>query len=520
MTLKWLAWIGAMLTVLAGVPAHAEWHKATNEHFIFYADMEPAELQKLADRLERFDAAMRYVTQARETRPVTIYMVRNLDEVQRLAGQHGVGGFYRGNAQEPLIVVPARTAEFLDYYDLDAMAVLQHEYAHHMLLSNVDQFLPAWATEGMAEFFSTADVTRDGKVVLGATPTIRGFDLTQGNRWTARELLMSETRKVSSNEIGQRYARGWLLVHYLLLGGERPGQYGAYADALNRGTPTAEAATQVFGDLGDLDSELTRYLRQRRYQGLELGPGELKDLKPVTVAPLASGAAAIMPFRISSAIGVTSETAGPLAEKAAPVAARYPDDAFVQRALAEMQFDAHNYDQAIAAAERAEAAEPANVMAMVYHGRAIATRAREQNSSALWREARSWFLRANRADPNHPQPFVSYYDSFGAAGETPNASAQTGLRRALVLTPQDTSLHLRLAVAMLREGNLPGARKLLGPAAFDPHAGETNPSRDAVRMIDEGATAEAVLAAVGAKLDVNEFVDAPDDEGDDEGEGA
>ena len=512
MSLKWLVHIGAALAVLAGTPAHAEWHKATSEHFVFYADMKPEQLQRLAERLERFDAAMRFITQARETRPVTIYMIRNMDEVARLAGERDVAGFYAGSAQEPMIVVPSRTEDFLDRYDFDEISVLQHEYAHHMLLTNVDQFLPAWATEGMAEFFSTADVNKDGTVVLGATPTIRGFDLMFGNRWTARELLMSETRQVPEIEIGQRYARGWLLVHYLLLSGERAGQYGAYVDALNAGTPTAEAATQVFGDLGDLDSDLQRYLRRRRYQGLELGPDQLKYLKPVTVAPVGPGTAAIMPYRLSSATIVTPETAGQLADKAAPVAARYPDDAFVQRAFAEMQYDARNFDQTIAAAERAVAVEPANVMAMVYHGRAIARRAKEQNSSELWREARSWFLRANRADPNHAQPFVSYYDSFGAAGEEPNASAQTGLRRALVLAPQDTSLHLRLAVSMLREGNLQSARKLLGPAAFDPHAGETNPARDAVRMIDEGAGAEAILAEVGAKLDVNEFADPPKEE--------
>ncbi|MBO9516313.1 MAG: hypothetical protein J7549_19535 [Variovorax sp.] len=503
--------------MLAGVPAHADWQKATNEHFVFYADMKPERLQQLADRLERFDAAMRLITQARETRPVTIYMVRNMDEVERLAGQHGVGGFYRGDAQEPLIVVPARTEEGLERFDFDEMSVLQHEYAHHMLLSNLDKFLPAWATEGMAEFFSTAAHNRDGTLVLGATPTIRGFDLMLGNRWTARELLMSETRRVPSNDIGQRYARGWLLVHYLLLSGERSGQYGAYIDALNAGTPTEAAATQVFGDLGDLESDMQRYLKRRNYRGLELGPDQLKDLKPVAVAPLAPGAAAIMPYRITSAIGVDQTTAGPLAAKAAPVAARYPDDPFVQRALAEMQYDAENLDETIAAADRAVAAEPGNVMAMVYHGRAVATRAKEQDSSELWREARSWFLRANRTDPNHPQPFISYYDSFGAAGEMPNESAKTGLRRALVLTPQDDSLHLRLAVLMLREGHLQDARKQLAPAAFDPHAGETNPARDAVRMIDEGASAEAILAEFGAKLDANEFADPPDEE---DGEGA
>jgi len=35
MLLKWLVNVLAALAVLTAVPAHAEWHKATNEHFIF-----------------------------------------------------------------------------------------------------------------------------------------------------------------------------------------------------------------------------------------------------------------------------------------------------------------------------------------------------------------------------------------------------------------------------------------------------------------------------------------------------
>jgi len=495
-------------------PARAEWHRASNGHFVIYADMPAKNLQAIADRLERFDAAMRFIIKPEESRPVTIYVVP-AEDVGRLAGSRGVGGFYSPRTEESTIVTPARTAQHLDAYGFDARTILQHEYAHHMLMGDLHEILPSWANEGMAEFFGTADVKSDGRVLLGAPPRIRGFALLGNNRWTAREMLTSETRLIRPSEVAQRYARGWLLVHYLLLGGERPGQYAQYISAVSVGTPPGEAGEQVFGDLGKLNTDMQQHLRARSYRLLELKKDQLAGAQPVTVEALSPGAAAITPYRVRSATGVSREEAVALADEAAPIAAHYFDDPFVQRAYAEMLYDAHRYDDAIAAADRALAVEPANVMAMVYRGRALARRWMAEGDLDLLRQARSWFLQANRADPNHPQPFVSYYDTFVSAGEAPNAAAQMGLLRAVVLAPQVASLRLRVGHLLLNEGDVEAARMMLAAVAFNPHTAEDNPARDAVRMMDEGKSAQSIFAEVGARLLVSEFAEAADDGGGD-----
>ena len=490
--------------VLAPSPIRAEWQRASNKHFVIYADMAPARLQQFADRLERFDAALRFVTKARESTPVTIYVVSDLEEVQRLSRRRDVGGYYRGSAQEPFVVVPLDTGP-KHRWSMSAEDILLHEYAHHMLLSNNDQFLPTWANEGMAEFFMSAEFKDDGSIVMGAPNGSRYFSMTSMNRWTARQLLLSETKPVPPNQIDQRYSRGWLLVHYLLLSGERPNQYSQYIDKLNEGVPVEKAATEVFGDLEKLDRDLQRYLRRPRFQGLQLTSEHINGVEKVAITPLNAAAAAIMPYRITSANGVDRKTARTLVEKARPVAARYPNDAFVQRALAEMEYDADRQDETIAATDRAIAADPSNVMAMVYKGRVLARRAKAADDPGMWKQARALFLQANRADPNHAMPFVSYYDSFIAAGETPTKSAETGLLRAIVLVPQDQSLHVRVGLMRLRQNDLKGARTILGVAAFAPHSAEQNPARDAVKMMDEGASAKDILDKVGGKLVFTDF---------------
>jgi tetratricopeptide (TPR) repeat protein len=495
--------------VMAVGPVRAEWQRAHNKHFILYGDMSTAALQRMAEKLERFDNAMRFFTKATETVPVTIYMVSNLDEVRRLSGRRGVGGYYRGSAQEPFVVVPLDTGPE-HRFSISAEDVLFHEYAHHMLLSNNDQYLPAWTNEGMAEFFMSASLKDDGSVVIGAPNQSRAYSMFTLSRWTARELLLSETKNINASEIDQRYARGWLLVHYLLISGERPNQLTNYINELNTGIPIADAATAVFGDLGKLDSDLQRYSRRSTFGGLRLTQAELGTPDKVTITPLSAGAAAIMPYRVVSANGVTPAMGKDLAQKARGVAARYPADAFVQRALAEMEYDAGRMDETVAAADRAIAADPANVMAMVYKGRVFARRAKAANDMSLWKEARSWFLKANRADPNHPMPFISFYDTFVAAGQKPSEGAETGLLRAIVLVPQDVSIHIRLALQSLRKDDLKGARAMLGVAAYAPHTGGENPARDAMKMMDEGATAKHILEKVGSKLVITDFDVAED----------
>jgi len=141
----------------------------------------------------------------------------------------------------------------------------------------------------------------------------------------------------------------------------------------------------------------------------------------------------------------------------------------------------------MAAADRTLALEPTNVMAMIYKGRVYA---RKKD----WANARSWFIRANRQDPNYALPLVLYYDSFTHAGEKPTQAAVQGLYRAIVLVPQDSSVRLRVGRALIAEGDLRRARTLLAPVA---NAGDGKANKTAagiVDLIDHGKDPAAVLA--------------------------
>ena len=482
----------ALMALNAAAPADAEWLEAKSPHFIVYGDMSEPELRYQTERLERFDSMMRMLFKVQQTVPVSVFVLPTMADIHKLAHNNMIGGFYNADAQLAYIFVPEKVGD--EYGDLTAEAVTMHEYTHHMLLSNLDLYVPGWATEGLAEFFMTAKLNQDGSITVGTPDNARSYDLVDMSRWNMEQLLTSDDRKISKDEVPEKYSRGWAMIDYLWMSGKRPGQYAKFIELLNENGDALKAGQEAFGDLGKLNAELDAYLTQRSIPVSRISAGQLHTPSQVTFRPLTAGEAAILPFRMRSLIGVDEDTAGPLADEARPVAAQYPNDAFVQRAMAEMEYDAKHYDAADAAADRALGVDPTNLMAMAYKGRVAAQRARQSHSPADWQAARSWFLKANRIDTNHPLPFELYYDSFVAEGMVPPADAVTGLYRAVELMPQDGSLRARAAIEMIRAGDTKRARTVLAPVAFNPHGSQDNPERNLIEEIDKGATAQALMA--------------------------
>jgi Flp pilus assembly protein TadD len=370
--------------------------------------------------------------------------------------------------------------------ELDPAIILLHEYSHHMMLQNVTAAYPAWFREGFAEFYSTARFEKDGSMGFGAAANHRAWSLV-GMSPLPIELLFDPTRrKLSQDEwVATIYGRGWLLTHYLMFDRARQGQLNAYLNAINGGKGSLEAAQSVFGDLKVLDRELKTYLNRRMIPYLPMKAEQL-TIQPVALRALRPGESAIMDLWMRSQVGVTKEDAARVARDMRKAAAPWPDDPAVQAALAEAEFDAGDLAAADAAAARAIAADPKNVAALTFRARVAFDRAKASGGDeAVWKNVRRLIGQANRADPNHPQPLILYYQSFAAQGIAPTRLAVDGLLQAFALAPQDVGLRMNAARQLLVDGKAAEARRALAPIAFDPH----------------GGTLGQAVAAVIAKLD-------------------
>lgn len=480
--------------------AHAAWQKATSKHFIVYADDAPAKVQAFATRMELADKAMRVLRSvgdpviSAESR-VTVIVVPDVATVNRLAstlGARNVSGIYLPRASTSIALVPRR-GEGDGPGKLSAQAVLLHEYAHHFMFSALGgSVYPAWLVEGFAEFNATMTFEKDGSVSIGRPPLYDAYGIIEGSNMPIMTLLTAEPNSLPDNERAMFYGRGWLLTHYLTLDEGRRGNLARYLAALNQGAEAKDAA-KMLGDPGKLNRDLDRYTRTRL--NIFKIPAAKLTIAPVTVDVLTPGAAAVMPAMIASLRGVDGKTAATVAAQARKLAAPFPTDAAAQNELAEAEHDAGNYADAQAAADRALAADPKSIHAMMYAGLArlaIASRA-DNPDPAMFDAARRWFRKANHAEPEYAWPLQMYYQSYVIAKQRPTTNAEEGLLYARELAPYDAGLGMTAAHIQLQRGKNGEAARLLKPIAYDPHGNSAATiALKALTLIDQQDAAAAL----------------------------
>jgi hypothetical protein len=465
----------AMLVLPAA--AHAEWFEASSTNFVIYANDSERDIRKFTEQLERYHEAMTIVTGLQLAPPspsnrVTVYVVGNVSKVQRLfgAGGRNIGGFYIPRAGASAAFVPSinvsRAADF-------SMHTLLHEYAHHVLLSNSSLPSPRWLGEGGAEFFSGARFSDDGGLTLGLYEESSFYQFRFLDNVTAEELVDPEQYDGSRAAADSFYSKSWLLYHYLTFDEARRGQLRKYVGLMAAGKSSRDAAIEAFGDLRELEVELSGYMNRPRMMSMVFKPGQLQP-GPVTIRKLRAGEAEIMPVRIASRRGVNPAQARELLADARAVAAKYADDPAVEAALAEAEYDAGNDAEAIAAADAAIATDPAQVNAYIQKGYALFRRAADatpEERPDAYREAAAPFLALNKLEPDHPLPLFFYYLSFAARDEEPPPVAVQGLERALEVAAFDLVLRMALVGHQISSRDYQAARRSLGPVAYNPHGG-------------------------------------------------
>ena len=497
-------YFGAAALAVAA-PAQAAWQQATSKHFVIYGDMPAEQMKAYATKLEKFDAAARLIRRMKDPtvgdgNRVQVFVVPSMLDVNRLYGdaEAGVGGYYQGLVSGPFIVTPLKIRRLNTRTDrIDPEVVFFHEYTHHLQLQSTQKPMPAWLSEGFAEFMGNPVFGEDGSIGIGAPATMRAEQLLK-ERWAPiGDLLEGNAFNLGSSGYWiQNYAQGWLLNHYLAFEPSRKGQVEKYVTGIESGQNALVAAKASFGDLGQLEGEMREYIKRKSLPYVKIDSSKL-TIPPVIVSELSAGAQEVMPYRLHTKTGYGSVSIDYVLGKVRPIAIRYPNDPLVQRTLAEVEFDAKNFDEAIAAAEAALKADPKSSEALIYKGRGILAKAKKQNDAALFAEARKQFLSANKLDPEDPEPLYLYYRTYRAANVAAPQQAVDALRYATVLAPRDYYPAIQLVTENLRQNNLKAAAEALKPLAYLPHLGQTrqNDALKVLQLIEAGNGAGALALA-------------------------
>lgn len=497
-----------LCVVLLTSPARAEWWVAETDHFVIYSEGKAKDTEEFAEHLQRFAMAMRTmqnmpVKQSANHIRLTVYRWGTVNDIARLAGDPSgsVAGFFIPRASGSVAFVPAREtfssspgARGSSDTLLSAETILFHEYVHHFMMQYFPAAYPAWYVEGFAEVYATTQFRDGGVFRIGDPANHRSMQLFYDVHFPVKKLFDAKQKPEDARHY---YSIGWLLTHYLTFSPGRAGQLKKYLTAVNQGTPSADAARQAFGDLNKLDDEVQRYKRSR-LMGYEVKPAGYVP-PHVKLRALNEAERAIIATRIISKRGVDKKSAPRIAAEARTKAQSYSNDAFVQTALAEAEYDAQNLDAANAAADRVLAVDPTAVAAMNYKG--LIELKRAEKDPTRFSAAREWFVKAIRIEPNNPEPLINNYLAYDRTGGKIPESAIIGLERAFELAPFDRTVRFLLARQLMREGRGKPARTVLSPVAFTPHGGKVKEAAEKVLASIDGNDLKTAISLADKQIE-------------------
>jgi TonB family protein len=166
--------------------------------------------------------------------PIEVLLIGDEETMKELQPEYNgrkipVSGYYQRGEDRDFIVLSGRV------FPGTLKSVAYHELSHYFLSRSLVS-RPTWLNEGLAEYFSTADI-RDDEVSLGAAPPDRLQVLKTSPLLPLKEFFAVDSNSPHYNDSSKAtvyYTQAWAFAHYMMHGEHAP-QFKNYLDALTRG---------------------------------------------------------------------------------------------------------------------------------------------------------------------------------------------------------------------------------------------------------------------------------------------
>jgi tetratricopeptide (TPR) repeat protein len=258
--------------VASAAPAAERWTQIRSPHFIVLTNSSEKNGRRVANQLEQMRSIFQKIFPAvtgEDDAPMTVFALKDKKSFQALEpaaylakGQLDLAGYFM-HAQESNYILLR-----LDASGEHPFAIVYHEYTHYML-RKLEDWLPVWLDEGLAEFYQNTDI--DGKEVRMGQPSAANINLLRSNRLIPLTTLLqidhSSPYYHEQEEGNIFYAESWALTHYLLIkdSQNKTHRLEDYATLMMQGKDSITAAQSAFGDLTKLDNALEAYVHQLNF---------------------------------------------------------------------------------------------------------------------------------------------------------------------------------------------------------------------------------------------------------------
>ena len=491
------------LTVQATVARSGpEWTRLRSPNFTLEGNVPARDLRAVALRLEQFrEVLSRVLSDASLITPTPLTVVvfaydREFKPVRPLFNGKPVEvvGYALGSPVGTSIAICLEYAE-------RAYPSIYHEYGHQ-LINNAVPHLPLWASEGLAEYYRTFQLSADGrKAIVGSPLTTAELLLLKGRSLIPMSELLSTGHDSAlynvSRDRSRFYAQSWALVHYLLLGSPgRKGQFNQFVNRVAAGVPAAAAFNATITGAETLDAELTRYVSSRAFDAVQFTFQEkVADDRAYTAQRMS-------PADAECTLGHLLLRQRRYAEAQARFATALtldPNASAAHTGMGLIELVQGRALEALPALRRG--VEFGGDSALAHYGLGLAAlkcRAAECGAQQAGDEAaRKAFQRAVELLPDFPDA-LSY---LGYTEMTTGASlgdAEKHLKAAITLIPGREDYRFHLAQIYMRGQHFEQAQALLGPLAASPDPTQSSQAREVLGRLaalkNAAATARAVTS--------------------------
>src|SRR5262245_39330934 len=265
--------------------AREVWLKAQSTHFALIGDADEKEIRSVGMRLEQFREAFSQISSQifspsaiNSSVPITVIVFKDDSAYRPFKPLHQgkpaeVSGHFQSSGDVAYIALAAERGAGNPY------TIIFHEYVHALtsggggaasIGSPLPTPLPTWASEGLAEYFSSFEVTAGGKKGrIGAAIASHARLLRERPLIPLETLLAVDQTSpfyVEADKKSLFYAESWALTHYLLRPGGRRPQFRQFINALAEGKSVDLSFKQAFQTgYAAIEHELRNYIDQGLY---------------------------------------------------------------------------------------------------------------------------------------------------------------------------------------------------------------------------------------------------------------
>lgn len=385
------------LALILGASADAKWLRLEAGPITVLTDAGEKTGRETLETLARARQAFAFLAprSAQLPLPVTVYALASEARFSAIQPGPGTRGFFQSAPLRDFIAVRAGS---------EYSRVLLHEYVH-MVLHHTTGPLPKWLEEGLAEFYSTLEIS-DRKLRLGR-PVASHLALLARLPWMPPDQLTAVTRNSpvydEASRAGVFYAQSWAIVHLLRLGESYRAGFDGFLGAMASGQSLPASFQRSFGKAF-----------------VEVFP-ELKGYVERTSFPVVEYTATIDAAAITPTVTTLSDIDGDLAyAELAHACGRSQEAARIYQRLAKRS------------ADRADVARALGLLALAANQKV---------------EARQYFEAAMRAPSTSADVYFEYAMLVRDAG-APREQVLQHLRKALEINPNYAEAHFLIGSSL------------------------------------------------------------------------